>query len=345
MIDSWYVGDIAEITETFSVAPTSVSFNYFVTNLKGDIIVPITGAQINPITGGASFFVDINLDYSGVYYWRWASTGTGKAASEGSFIVEETQFADPVLDYDRLVLADFPVLYMPMSGIGTQLDLAPANHVGTYHNGQTFSTMPNGDTVTVFDGATQYLEIPDANDLSPATAGVLTFEAWIRPDVDNFPNFQSTGYVHWMGKGVTNQHEWVARRYNLYTTDVPPRPHRTSGYAFNLAGGTGVGAFFQDSYSPPGEWIHYACTINTVNVSGPYPTGYTTIFKNGVQRNTQSLSSGGIVPQNGTAPMRVGTRDFASYFQGAIGKVAVYNYELTPAQLLAHYNQMVTGRH
>ncbi|MFA9289356.1 MAG: hypothetical protein ACEQSA_05785, partial [Weeksellaceae bacterium] len=48
-----------------------------------------------------------------------------------------------------------------------------------------------------------------------------------------------------------------------------------------------------------------------------------------------------IVPVNGNSPFRIGTRDFNSFFKGAIGKVAIYNYELSPYQILEHYQKMV----
>src|SRR6266436_3279677 len=53
-----------------------------------------------------------------------------------------------------------------------------------------------------FDGIRDYVEIADDADFSVATTGSLTVAAWIRPDVLTFPNAESTGYVHWMGKGA-----------------------------------------------------------------------------------------------------------------------------------------------
>jgi hypothetical protein len=40
-----------------------------------------------------------------------------------------------------------------------------------------------------------------------------------------------------------------------------------------------------------------------------------------------------IHPQNGTAPVRVGTRDFASFFKGAIDNLYIYNRALSPAEV------------
>jgi hypothetical protein len=110
------------------------------------------------------------------------------------------------------------------------------------------------------------------------------------------------------------------------------RPNRISGYAFNLSGDLGAGSYFQDVLSA-GQWIHYTLIINS-------HTGLTKIFKNGFLRDTDFLSDYNIVPGDGTAPVRIGTRDFESFFEGAIGKVAFYDYELNEKQLLVHYNVM-----
>ena len=47
------------------------------------------------------------------------------------------------------------------------------------------------------------------------------------------------------------------------------------------------------------------------------------------------------MPQHGTAPFRVGSVDLESYFPGAIGKVAVFDYELSASQVAAEYGAMV----
>ena len=90
-----------------------------------------------------------------------------------------------------------------------------------------------------------------------------------------FPVFQSTGYVHWIGKGEAGQHEWVFRMYNEHTTDIPPRPNRISFYVFNPAGGEGIGSYFQEPVQA-GEWIH---------VVGMADEEKTSIFKNGEFKN------------------------------------------------------------
>ncbi|TDD58857.1 LamG domain-containing protein [Kribbella antibiotica] len=240
--------------------------------------------------------------------------------------------------YDTAVLADSPAAYWRMGDSGrTVKDSSGRGRTGKYFGSPTATSMPNGDPATKFNGSSQYAQIADSNYLSIPTTGRLTVEAWLRPDVLQFTHQEASGYVHWMGKGVANQHEYTARMYSQ--ANAESRPNRISGYSFNLAGGLGAGSYFQDTVTA-GQWIHYTLVINTVDTSSTYPTGYTKVYKNGVLRDTDSLQGYSIIPGNGTAPFRIGTRDFASYFQGAIGKVAVYGYEVPASRLAAHYSAM-----
>jgi hypothetical protein len=187
----------------------------------------------------------------------------------------------------------------------------------------------------VFDGEDDYIEIPDHADFSLATTGQLSVSAWIRPDVLTFPVFQSTGYVHWMGKGEAGQHEWVFRMYNEQTTDTPPRPNRISFYVFNPEGRLGIGSYFQEPVQA-GQWIHVVGTADGENTS---------IYRDGefkdrdryiATETTQSNSPGRwITPTRGSAPLRIGTRDRRSFFLGAIREVRIWSRALTPAEVAA----------
>src|SRR5690606_8974552 len=121
-------------------------------------------------------------------------------------------------------------------------------------------------------------------------------------------------YIHWMGKGAANQHAWAARMYNK-DSFRENRPQRISGYAFNLEGGLGAGSYFQDAINP-GTWIHFVLVINANNQSSTYPTGYTKIYRDGKRRDQDDLAAYNIIPKNGTAPTRIGTRDMQSFFKG-----------------------------
>lgn len=241
-------------------------------------------------------------------------------------------------EYDNLVLGDSPVAYYPFTHTSVICDHSGNNFTGKTGGTLTATSLPNGERALKFDGSTSYIEIADQHHLSIATKGKITLEAWIRPDTLQFTNQESTGYVHWLGKGETNKHEYLLRMYSL--TNSESRPNRISGYAFNPTGGLGVGSYFQDSLTAS-EWMHVVFVINTRDTSSTYPTGYTKIYRNGSQRDQDSLSALNIHPENSTAPLRIGTRDFNSFFEGAIGKVAIYDYELSAFQVLEHYQQIV----
>lgn len=199
--------------------------------------------------------------------------------------------------------------------------------------------MARGDSTLTFDGRTSYIEISDSPDFSVPTTGELSVAAWMRPATLSFPVFQSTGYVHWLGKGVAGQQEWVFRMYNETTTDDPPRPNRISFYVFNPDGDEGIGSHFQDSVQA-GEWIH---------VVGVADRSTTAIYKNGVFRRCDRYTGTGpepchnyaedlwVTPTRGAAPLRIGTRDLESFFQGAIREVRVWNRALTVAEVAALY--------
>lgn len=250
--------------------------------------------------------------------------------------------AVPRVSYDAVVLADRPVAFWAMSSPhrGAEKDLSGHRHTGRYVGGPSRTKLPNGETAAVFRGTTRYLEAPDAAALSPATTGMLTLEAWMRPDTLQFPHAEGSGYVHWMGKGTSGNHEYVARMYSARNEE--DRPNRISGYAFNLAGGQGAGSYFEEKIQR-GQWIHYVLVINARKKADPYPNGYTKIYRDGVLKDQTDLSYRGTVirPTRGNAPFRVGTRDLRSFFDGAIGKVAVYDKELSEARIKEHFRAMI----
>jgi hypothetical protein len=182
----------------------------------------------------------------------------------------------------------------------------------------------------VFDGLDDYVEVADHPDYSIATTGELTVVAHIRPDSLVMPAQERSGYVHWLGKGVAGQDEWTFRMYQAGNSE--DRQNRISCYAFNLdarSGGTrlGIGSYFQDELAP-GQWLLVAGAWDATRVS---------IYRDGVLRDSDPLDQsaiGGpiIVPRHGSAPVRIGTRDFNSFFQGAISRVAIFNRRLIDSE-------------
>ena len=186
------------------------------------------------------------------------------------------------------------------------------------------AALPNGDAALALNGTSQYVEIADANVFSVPTNG-LTIEAWIRPDVLTFTN-HINGYVNFLGKGASGQRTngWPA-----CTTSTREPPTASLGYAFNSTGGSQVSSYFQDTLTA-GQWIHVAIVITS--------TGSTKIYKNGVLRDQDT---GSITLSNGTAPVRIGTRDLAEFFKGD-REGGVLLVPGVPDSAGEHYNTMVS---
>lgn len=256
------------------------------------------------------------------------------------------RFGVTLSDYDQAVLSDQPVAFWNAAS-GT--DLTANGYNGSVVNNPATTILPNGERVLSFNGSNQYVEVPSTAAFSVPTTGVLTLEAWVRPDVLDFNSAESSGYVNWMGKGTTGSHEYTARMYTQYPTgNDAGRKNRITGNVFSL-NGTGSGSYYQASADWPiqaAEWIHYVITINTT-ATASYPHGYTklTIHRQDVNGTvvlfeSQNAIGSAVVPAAGNTPLRIGTRDLKSYFQGAIGKVAIYDHELSNTRALAHAEEM-----
>jgi hypothetical protein len=210
-------------------------------------------------------------------------------------------------------------------------DSSGRGHHGVPHNvTPTSNRLGNGSSAWSFNGADAYIEIPDHRDFSVPTTGQLSISVWMRPGTLRFPSQEGTGYVHWLGKGVAGQHEWAFRMYS--SDNIEGRENRTSFYLFNPAGGLGAGSYVQEPVAA-GTWYHLVAVVDT-------RTDTIKWYKNGVLRDQDPFirSEYRIRPRNGAAPVRVGTRDFASFFRGAIDNLHIYNRVLSPSEVAQLYN-------
>ncbi len=256
--------------------------------------------------------------------------------------------------YDALVLADKPVMYLKMNAgaTGKETDATGHAHNGTYKGGTpTTSKLPNGDSVSVFNGSSQYVTVPTSPALSIPTTKMLTWEAWIRPDVASFSIASEDGYVDWMGKcdqyGPTC--EWEARIYGSDTAEG--RPNRLSAYVFNPGAGLGSAADWQpqSGWFAIGKWVHvvaeYQTTTTPSGCDSAQP-GSINIWVNGVKQSmpnhmpTGCMSQYKIIPKTNSSALNIGTMAMDTWFKGAIGKVAVYDHLLTQSQISAHFKAM-----
>jgi hypothetical protein len=256
----------------------------------------------------------------------------------------------PASSYDPLITADQPISFW---NNGSGKDLTNSHRDGVLTNGPSMTTLPNGDQAMAFNGINQFMEVANDPGLSVTATNILTIEAWMRPDALDFAQTEGSGYVYWLGKGVPGQHEYAARMYGQHPTGHDSnRLNRISGYVFNNSGGEGAGSYYQAPAGwrvQKGEWMLYVFIINTSDaaLSSQYPTGYTKLYfirlsnnQLNISKDQDALINYNIIPTAGTAPFRVGTRNFNSYFNGAVGKLAMYNYELGLAEITKHANSM-----
>jgi Concanavalin A-like lectin/glucanases superfamily len=280
-----------------------------------------------------------------------AACGVGSSRNRPAGIVEDDscrpRSADPTTqvadNYDRQVLSLGPVLYLTLAhpSSPTEADLSGNGNTATYlpaNDRPAQATLPNGDPAAEFNGLGQYVKVASASTLSVPRTGCLTVEAWIQPATLQFPHEEGTGYVYILGKGTSGKQEYALRIYSIKNSESPVRPNRISAYAFNLAGGLGSGAYFQDKVAA-GEWIMVTFVIDAKK-SPTWPDGYVAIYKNGDLRGRVSLGQYDVKPKASTAPFCIATRNYDSYFEGAIGKVAVYDFVLSRAEIAATYNAM-----
>ncbi len=256
--------------------------------------------------------------------------------------------------YDASILCDSPVGYWAMSrASGTEPDLSGRANSGSYHGGTTTTTtLPNGDRAVVFNGSNQFLSIPALAAYSIPTTGNLTWEAWLKPTVLQFTH-DSGGYVDWLGKcaDYSPTCEWEGRLYS--TENSENRCNRFSAYVFNPSAGLGSAADFQPQCGliQAGSWYHVVGEYTLLKQpagcenTSKYP-GSIDIWVNGVKWNqsrhgqTGCMSQYDVVPKANSSPVNVGTMAEDAWFQGAIAKLAIYDFLLGEAQIKAHYRAM-----
>jgi hypothetical protein len=216
-----------------------------------------------------------------------------------------------------------------------------------------------GDVYLQFNGRNAYVEIPSIADYAVSTTGELTISVWLKPDTLNFPSVErNSDYIHWLGKGerscVGGNQEWAFRMYNHFDPlDSPSRPNRISFYLFNPEGGLGVGSYVQVPIHKR-RWIH---------IVGVADSSHTYLYKDGeyIRCDTYRGPAQGpceihyqappnqnlqlvIDPQAGSAPLRLGTKDLGSLFEGGLTRVRLWNRALTGTEISALYSLDVAAQ-
>jgi hypothetical protein len=239
-----------------------------------------------------------------------------------------------------VVLAKGPVGYWRLGEEAGPVaaDETQNGYHGSYFGNPTFGVPgaieSDPDTAVQFQG-TDYVEIPDSEAFSQPTSGAgLTVEAWLRPDLLQFPGETNDPYIYWLGKGTAGEREWAFRFYSQNST----RPNRISAYLWSPDGALGAGAYFEDRVVA-GQWIHVVACFEPGDADTDAGVH---IYKNGVHRlgppSPGTLYKNyNVVPFHRSSPLRLATRDVGSLLIGALDEVAIYPRVLSAEEIAENY--------
>jgi hypothetical protein len=286
-----------------------------------------------------------------VYRWFLNGTNAIAGATNSSLIIPSVQFSDagtyscvitnasgstnsasavlsvganPTISYAETVLADDPIAYWRLDETNGSI----AHDAWGGHDGQFFNVSLNqpGYNTNDTDPAAAFgiISNPDSYvgniqgiDFSTsANNAAFSIEAWVNgPTQTNDSGIVTFGY----GGG--------GEQFNL---DTGGTGHR---FRFGVRDANNVAHNAAGTLGPSNTWQHLVGVCDEAH-------SLVRLYVNGVS-NANATISGGV--QMGTSPVSIGSRqkDFGSTytlnFIGSIDEVAIYDYALSPAQILNHY--------
>lgn len=185
---------------------------------------------------------------------------------------------------------------------------------------------PKNDGAFEFDGVDDKIFVNHVPGLSPSTTRNFTIVFWIKFKTTVFADNQDKGYINFLGKAGLNNYEFLFRQYN--TSNSQRRPNRISFYLFNLEGGLGSGAYFQEPINT-NEWIFITALYDGENIE---------LWKDAILKQRVSVHQYNVMPNIGYAPLKIGTIDDKTFFSGYIDELQIYNRTLTQQEIINLYN-------
>jgi hypothetical protein len=255
-------------------------------------------------------------------------TGDGFVLRQSQTTPDRAEFVvgQKYYSYRDLILSDSPVGYWRFSETSgtTATDLSVTALDGTYEGnytlGRNSSIFGDSDKSITLDGSTGAISTA-AIDLGNR----FTFETWIKVDVTAtdtqtvFGNRSNSG----SGDGFT-----------IYVNNW-----NTTDRAVGISSGDGtIGSGVQTAANALsfGSWRHIAITVNRTS-------GTAQIYINGINKT----GPGTLLTNFKTnASLFIGRRSNGFlYYKGGLDEMAIYNYELTSAQITEHYQTGLNGNY
>lgn len=225
------------------------------------------------------------------------------------------------MSYSSVILADSPAGYYPLNeASGTTAHDQSGNGVnGTYSGSYTLGNagiLPGStDTCVNFTGG--QMVVPDA---APNRLGIgpMSFEFWLHLS-------SLASYAVLLDGGVTGPQRF-------YTMMLNAAGNASASY--DTAGNHVSGTFALSSPITTGNLLYLVYTFGAVSVTEPW-----NVYLNSVNvSSTGQNMSGATNNSHGFSLFGNPSGDGGGLLQGNAQEMALYNYELSSAQVLAHYN-------
>jgi hypothetical protein len=302
---------LAGTSNTFSVAANAALPIYYYWLTNGSFLPGATSAALTftslQVPNSASYSVVVSNAYGAVT----------------SSVVSLTVLAAPTYPYAQLVLANKPIAYWRMDETaGTVAYDCVAGNNGVYNKvllGQPGNALLDSHKAARFGSLASANSMMTNTMINFATSGSATFsiEAWVNGGAQSADNGLVTKGTGGGGEQFNLDCGGASHAFRFFVRDIAGNAHLATSTVANNS-----------------KWHHLVGVCDQVHtnvvlyVDGTNAAQTTIIPGSGILASTNSISIGS--RQSGTAA-------YDLQFVGLMEEVAIYNYALSSAQVLAHY--------
>ncbi|HET6993549.1 MAG TPA: Ig-like domain-containing protein, partial [Chitinophagaceae bacterium] len=215
-------------------------------------------------------------------------------------------------------------------GSGTSVtDLSGNGHNGTLINGPVWTTGKYGQGL-IFNGSSNYVNIPDHNDYTLNPAQSYTWSAWVRNT-----NFNSWGTVWSQTIDVNNYFYFYA--HSTTDDEAGPVTNGVSVYWYN--GTNRLVVHSNDNVLSAGNWSDITVTYN----GSLAQANRFTIYVNGTDvTNRGDVQSTGTISTINPTNIRIGSNQpFGDFLNATVDEVRYYTRLLSEAEITSDMNSPI----